>query len=58
VPEPPARAGDSPVVDARRLTGSLREANGIIACARDEWMLTRNRMMGVVVDSRFKDCER
>jgi len=49
VPEPPVRAGDSPVVDARRLTGSLREANSIIVCARDEWTLTRDRMMGADV---------
>jgi len=51
VPVPPARPGESPVVDARRLVGSLRQANGIIVCAREEWALTRDRMLGVEVSA-------
>ena len=51
VPIPPTRAGESPVVDARRLVGSLRQANGVIVCAREEWTLTRDRMMGVDVSA-------
>ena len=53
---PPAKAGDSPVIDARRLTGSLRQANQRITCAREDWEITRDRMLGGNAASRREDC--
>ena len=44
---PPSYEGLNAAADAKRLTGLLREANSIIVCARNEWVLTRDRMMGV-----------
>lgn len=57
VAEPPAHRGGSPLVDARRLVGALREANTIITCARQDWRQTRDRMMGVAAGAHERKGE-